>query len=1469
MGIALALSLCSSASAAAPPHQAPADPPPAAAEESADNAEPDNPNLFVNDRVALRRLRLAEERIESRTFDEAVQLLQAVLDAEQDSAAPVGDGNGTFYSLKGRALSLLSELPPDGQRIYELKYGIAARKRLDDAIAATDWAVIEEISRRYFQTEAGYESTYRLAIRAQDRGEPLHAAVLFEKLAGAASGRFEPQLSLRAALAWSQAGFPDAARQAAVRLSERNDANIALGGAPMPAAKNADEFLARIERERGKSPTLHDAEWPMFGRDPDRAAGVDPVTVAGGVEWSYRFDTPTPWDHPREAAKLEKLSATLDLVTSVADETGELTQPAFSPVVAGETAIFRTLHSIQAVDISTGRFLWRTEHPHDVVFDRALDGINLFMQAGNPFGNAGGAGRASFLEEYVAQYAWRNITTGTLSTDGKFVYGVEGVGTAGRLVSAPNGGPRNRSIGADLFNTLYAYELAAEGRIAWTFGGPPPNEGTSGRFFLGPPLPLGGRLYALADEDGEIRLIALNPAARNDDDRMLWSQSLVGTEAPIAANSPIFADPLRKLSGLSPSFSDGVLVCPTGSGAIVAVDLGQRLLQWGYQYPRNVQTRLGGQGRGRPVPFMMSAPSIAPDDEVDRWLDAAAQIADGRVYVTPRDSDELHCLDLHDGRLQWKRPRGAMLYLAAVHDGRAIVIGRRSVEALDAATGDRLWAQPIESEPAGRGVRSGDLYHLPLASGEIVTLQLATGQELGRSPVGEGVEPGNLIASDGRLLSQSTRMIAGFRKLSEFEADLRERLAEGVDPAALALRGEDRLHRGVTQAGLADLRSAVEAADIPRAKRLLTESLLSGLRTDFEAFRKYEDDLLAFADHPQQRLECLRLLADGLEQSGDELAAFGMYLRLCDGGVAAMPMEQMDATTSVRADRTLRNRIADLYANADADNRRAMDESLADRLRELEPGTDTALLERFVSLFHATEAAEAGLKLLAERYEAAGDRLRHERTLLRFKELPASNDSAAPARLDAGLPTARIDVAYRVEYIPDEIKSGRPLTEVDARFAVPAVGSRPAQFAGWKFEIDAGRRHLLARDRVGRVRWKVDVRTDDDPDARLRYAHAAQAHFCRHILAFVAGTRLIVLDLQASDGPHVLWSRELVDRRFGELVDRRHFGRRSSEDDHGPIGFAGAGQLVYQAGSTIVAADPLTGETFWQRSKVPLGCEISGDREFVVLQPRGAGEFFVLRTVDGSELESEQARTIGSLEPIEKLGTRLIAWKSTESGRELVCRDLARETDVWSWSFPETAKFASVGTREVAVLDPATGKLQVIGFDDGQAVLSARIAPHPATEFQAMRHFGRLLVFTRRDGQPGERRRGQDMTRVDGPAYAFDADGNTLWSALLPRTLVPPDQCDGLPVLFLTTTVHAAGKPQSNRAAVLDVRTGRLLVEQNRERPFLPFEALIGDGTGAITIAIPDARFVLTPTGDPLPPARTDGPEPLAEPATP
>jgi len=62
---------------------------------------------------------------------------------------------------------------------------------------------------------------------------------------------------------------------------------------------------------------------------------------------------------------------------------------------------------------------------------------------------------------------------------------------------------------------------------------------------------------------------------------VLWSQQLKHSGAHHAGSA-------AAALGVSPSYANGILVCPTGAGSIVAVDLAtQWHFLWGYATPRH------------------------------------------------------------------------------------------------------------------------------------------------------------------------------------------------------------------------------------------------------------------------------------------------------------------------------------------------------------------------------------------------------------------------------------------------------------------------------------------------------------------------------------------------------------------------------------------------------------------------------------------------------------------------------------------------------------------------------------------------------------------------------------------------------------------------------------------------------------------------------------------------------------------
>ena len=125
------------------------------------------------------------------------------------------------------------------------------------------------------------------------------------------------------------------------------------------------------------------------------------------------------------------------------------------------------------------------------------------------------------------------------------------------------------------------------------------------------------------------------------------------------------ANSIRTLSGSCLAFADGILVCPTSSGAIVAVDTQRRWLLWSYTYPHTSNWNAQNQ--------RLSYGQQTPNKLGKQWADGTPIIADGKVITSPVDSAHLHCLNLLTGELEWKMLRERLV----VRRGRLARRGRR------------------------------------------------------------------------------------------------------------------------------------------------------------------------------------------------------------------------------------------------------------------------------------------------------------------------------------------------------------------------------------------------------------------------------------------------------------------------------------------------------------------------------------------------------------------------------------------------------------------------------------------------------------------------------------------------------------------------------------------------------------------------------------------------------------------------
>ncbi|MDZ7616488.1 MAG: PQQ-binding-like beta-propeller repeat protein, partial [Patescibacteria group bacterium] len=782
-------------------------------------------------------------------------------------------------------------------------------------------------------------ATFLLGVHHLDHGRPLAGALTLQRLGAtpAVGERFEPALSLATATGWLQAGAADRAAAILAELKgSRKGRPIRLGGRDVDwfASSNAAaEWLARYAGSLGDSADAA-SQWLLVRGAPHRNG----LAAGGAPLMNLRWEVPVADDPAIEHSLAQQRQNQL--------EQGFPPIPELHPLVVDDVVLMRTTRNLLAVDLHTGKRQW--EVPVD-------DPMESFMQAASedPVLRAQFQGVHLAMGERVLQ----DRTFGTLSSDGRQVYSVEDLMPAASVTSA-----RQLVRGAvrvmpgqvmpgqtQSYNRLAAHEIRT-GKLKWHLGGPSDEFALrmAETFFLGPPLPLQGHLFALAEAKDEIRLLAIDAATGG----LLWAQPLAVVE------QGVMYSPIRRLSGLSPAYADGILVCPTSAGALVAVDLATRSLLWGYRYSQSLAARQRNPFLGLQFGRHTGQPQSATS-----WTDPNPIVVDGRVLCTPPDSDTLYCLDLADGQPRWTTSREDDLYIACVHRGMVILVGRQRVRALGLADGKPAWeGRTLEFSdggmPCGHGFYTGSQYLVPLSTAEIALIDLDQGRTVHVARSRRGQIPGNLIGYRGMVLSQSIGGVAAFDQVDVLRGRVADRLAKDPDDAeALALRGELLLDEGKRDEAIGSLSRSYQLASERRTASLLREALLDGFRNDFKAFEGRVAEIEPLLDGPREQVEFLRVMAEGLQHAGRWRDAFGHLLKLAEFDAESRRMEPVDRTLSVRGDRWVRARLATLRAEAAGEEAAEIEQLVAARMQEALAANSMDALRRFLDYFGDDEIA--------------------------------------------------------------------------------------------------------------------------------------------------------------------------------------------------------------------------------------------------------------------------------------------------------------------------------------------------------------------------------------------------------------------------------------------------------------------------------------------------------------------------------
>jgi outer membrane protein assembly factor BamB len=418
---------------------------------------------------------------------------------------------------------------------------------------------------------------------------------------------------------------------------------------------------------------------------------------------------------------------------------------------------------------------------------------------------------------------------------------------------------------------------------------------------------------------------------------------------------------------------------------------------------------------------------------------------------------------------------------------------------------------------------------------------------------------------------------------------------------------------------------------------------------------------------------------------------------------------------------------------------------------------------------------------------------------------------------------------------------------IERYYPVELVGPRGPFYENWTLQIDQRRQHLVARDGLGKERWKLAVK--DDSGRQFGNIYGNYARVRGHLLVVVLGTQFLVLDTLGGDStPRVLWKRDMFEATPANMAFVQNMPVRQIVlpggarklvvmDPQGrPLGKVGAitdEAICYQVGTKLVAADPLTGETLWERTGVARGSEIFGDEEHLFVVAPSSTQALVLRTSDGEHVATRPFPQGESL--LSTSGRQTIAWNAGGEKGTLAAVDVLSGKTVWKHEFAAASKFDIVKDEEIAVLEPQ-GRLAILSIADGALHIDSPVAPDDAlAQITVRRSAERYIVLTNHPHNNQNNVQtailGFDNRLINGMAYGFDRrTGEKVWATPIEQQAVELSQPEELPLLVFTVRTYRLFQQGQIRSrnqfslAILDTNTGRIVHEHEGNEALAPFQ---------------------------------------------
>ena len=799
---------------------------------------------------------------------------------------------------RSRLEQLFETSPEAFQLAYRQQVDQSAKVAIQRAFGTTYLNDVVAAILRYQFTTAAQQAMETVVQVRISRGEFLQAALQFGKLLRLRNDT-SVQQTVALSVLWWKAGLPEEARDYLAEVVQAHPAQqVNINGRSMELPDSVAAISSWFATHFQGTTRISGWHQPLGNYRRTMIQDAGPPALER--HWSH--STFQDIENEDLATLLEPLTDQLEDISEGLLQSGSSVMPVAVPLLVGDLLVYRGFANIRAVHRVTGEFEWET-----FKIDNQLSKALALQRR---MGTDDSSRVQRMLIQPLFQHWFRANVGGQLTTDGSLVFAVEDATAETMQVDLDS----HPVPPASPFNWLRAYDLTRDGSLAGLAGGAigagtgsgkvPP---LAGMYFLGAPLLMGDRIYVMSENDQGIFLLQLKATeARGPDGE--FDMRPVRSQLLSTPRHPLRLHPVRKYAGLIPSYSRGLLICNTCDERVIAISAEDHSVRWIYRYPSNVAEHELGPGRAV-IGNAFNPQQSDTYDLFEGWRDALPRITDGRVLLTPRDSDRLICLDLSTGQELWTRPRGGLRRIAMARTGTVVLTGRKIVESLDLESGKRNWKTQLEEGTiCGMTTESNLLLQIPTSAPAIVTLDSETGRVLLVQRLEGAKSPGNLLTSGGVLYSHSVSKVSSFGVTS-------------ISPASATTIAAEHLLRRDVAAAVSVLEKALQPDNSlgPVGRNLSREMLID---THLESLR------LDYAASAHQ-IPKLRTLISEMSPADDQITRLiQMMVGMTVGDVASLPAQWTHANNAQR----FLDRLHDLESRGQLHDPNVSAQTLAERI---------------------------------------------------------------------------------------------------------------------------------------------------------------------------------------------------------------------------------------------------------------------------------------------------------------------------------------------------------------------------------------------------------------------------------------------------------------------------------------------------------------------------------------------------------